>query len=97
MSQNTTKHLSYLGCKGKDKITGFEGVVDSVCFDLYGCIQVSLKPPMTKEGKVENGYWFDINRIVLESKKPVMKAPNFDEGYQAEGRQGSADKPSSRA
>jgi len=91
------KHVSLLGYRGKDKITGFEGVVDSVCFDLYGCIQVSLKPRMNEKGEVSNGYWFDVNRLKITSKKLIVNAPDFKQGYQAEGRQGAADKPSIRA
>jgi len=86
------KYLKFLGYRAKDKVTGFVGVVDSVCFDLYGCIQVSLKPPMNNQGEVRSGYWFDINRIQLLSKKSVIEVPNFEEGYQAEGKQGAADK-----
>ena len=96
MSKVAEKHLSCLGYKAKDKVTGFSGVVDSVCFDLYGCIQVSLKPPVNAKGEVLNGYWFDINRIKILSKSPVVKAPNFKARYQAEGKQGAADKPTER-
>ena len=91
------KHINLLGLKGTDKITGYKGVVDSVCFDLYGCIQVSLKPPMTKEGEVPAGCWFDVTRVKIESKKRVVDMPNFYEGYVAEGRKGSASKPTQKA
>lgn len=87
------KHIGFLGFRAKDKVTGFIGVIDSVCFDLYGCIQVSLKPPMNEKGEIPTGYWVDINRVKILSKKQIVTPPNFEEGYQAEGKQGAADKP----
>lgn len=87
------QHFELMGKKAKDKITGFKGVVDSVCFDLYGCIQVSLRPPLDKDGKVPDGRWFDVTRITVTSKTPVIELPNYSNGYIAEGRKGPADKP----
>jgi len=86
-------HIELLGFKAKDKITGFEGTIDSVCFDLYGCIQVSLKPPMDNDGKIPDGYWVDVTRIKITNKNRIVELPNFYEGYVAEGRKGAADKP----
>jgi len=87
------KHIDLLGREAKDKITGFKGVVDSVCFDLYGCIQASLKPPLDKNGKIPEGYWVDVTRLTLTSKKRPMNVPDFYEGYVSEGKKGAADKP----
>lgn len=87
------KHLSILGHKVKDQVTQFEGVAASVCFDLYGCIQVALNPGMGKDGKLQDCVWFDINRLVVLSKKPVMEVPNFDYGPVADGAKGPAEKP----
>lgn len=69
--------LKMLGYKGKDKVTGQTGVITSVCFDLYGCVQVVLNPGMDKNGKLKDCLWFDVDRITLTSKKPVMKQPEF--------------------
>lgn len=66
-------HLEKLGFEAEDKITGFKGVVDSVSFDLYGCIQYALRPPMDKEGKLPNGAWFDSNRIKIKGKKRIIE------------------------
>lgn len=87
------KHIDLLGHSAKDKITGFSGVIDSVCFDLYGCVQASLKPKIDSSGKVPDGYWFDVTRLKITSTKKVVDSPNFAEGYIAEGRKGPADKP----
>ncbi|MFT4095910.1 MAG: hypothetical protein QM651_02225 [Rhodoblastus sp.] len=68
--------IALLGRKGEDKITGFKGVVTSVCFDLYGCVQLALNPPIDDKGVVPDGRWFDVNRIAI-SGEPVMHAPDF--------------------
>ena len=91
------KHIELLGFSAEDKITGFKGVIDSVCFDLYGCIQISLKPKMDKEGKIETGYWFDVSRLKIDIKKRIVDLPDFYRGYVADGLKGPADKPTSKA
>jgi len=37
------KHLEMLGKEGFDVVTGFDGVITSVSFDLYGCVQAVVK------------------------------------------------------
>lgn len=88
------EHLQLLGQKVKDMVTGHEGIVNSVCFDLYGCIQASLDQGFDKEGKRKDAFWFDVCRLKVLDKKPVIERPNFVEGYVAEGRSGAAEKPS---
>ena len=86
------KHLDLLGLKVKDKVTGFCGVIDSISFDLYGCVQASVRPPINEKEELPDGRWFDVNRLSIKSKKPVMNIPNFTYGPQAEGKQGACDK-----
>ena len=86
-------NLKLLGFKVKDKVTGFEGVVSSVSFDLYGCIQFVVTPSVDKDGKAKDGRWFDVTRLEIESKDPVMSLPDFNKGYIAEGKKGPAEKP----
>lgn len=87
-------HLKMLGLKVKDRVTGFAGVVTSVGFDLYGCIQCVVTPGMnTKEEKLRDSLWFDINRLEVMSPKPVMQCPNFEFGPVAKGEKGAAPKP----
>ena len=87
------KHLSLLGMRVKDKITGFTGVVTSIGFDLYGCIQAVINPGVDKEGKLQELTWFDVSRLELLGAEPVIEQPNFESGRQAEGKQGPAEKP----
>lgn len=88
-------HLNLLGQRVQDRVTGFKGIVASVSFDLYGCIQAVVNPGLTSEDKLGDSQWFDINRLKVLSKKPVMKQPDFVSGPQADGDQGPAEKPMS--
>lgn len=95
MSNEAIKHLNLLGFKAKDKVTGFHGVVTSMSYDLYGCIQASLTPPVDKTDKeVKFGHWFDVSRLKILSKKPVIDVPDFTTDKQlAQGKKGPAEKP----
>lgn len=105
------KHIELLGLSAKDKVTGFKGVIDSVTFDLYGCIQASLRPPiddvrkeineigltswLTKPRNGNGNGRVDVTRLEV-SKERIIDPPNFAEGYVAEGYKGPSDKPSRR-
>ncbi len=93
MSKDIMEHISLLGKKAKDIVTGVEGVVTSVSFDLYGCIQATLNRGINEKNEPYEQYWMDVCRLEILDDKPVMQVPNYDRGYVAEGRQGSADKP----
>lgn len=90
---NIQKWIGLLGLKVKDKVTGMEGIVASICFDLYGCIQACVNPGLDKEGKQKDQHWYDVNRLEVVSKKPIMNVPNYYTGPIAEGNQGAAEKP----
>ncbi len=90
------KHMELLGMKVRDKVTGFRGVVSSVTFDLYGCIQALVTPEAGKAGKQEDSRWFDVQRLTVTSQAPVMALPDYEYGYPAEGRKGPAEKPSGK-
>jgi hypothetical protein len=70
------KDITLLGLKVRDRVTAFEGVVQSVCYDLYGCIQAVVTPGV-KEGKLEDARWFDTKRLEVLSSVPVMEVPSF--------------------
>ncbi|MNG26724.1 hypothetical protein D3C84_1117490 [compost metagenome] len=90
---NVQKHLSLLGLRATDRVSGFSGVVTSIGFDLYGCIQAVLHPGANSDGKMGESLWFDVNRLEIVDQAPVMETPNFEFGPVAEGRHGPADKP----
>ena len=82
------ENLNLLGFKGVDKVTGMKGVVTSVSFDLYGCVQLLLNPAVDlNNNKLANPYWFDEDRIRITGRKPVMTQPKFAM------TKGPADKP----
>jgi hypothetical protein len=91
-----------LGRYARDMVTNFEGVVTTVSLDLYGCVQVVLTPGKDKEGRLIDGHWFDVNRVVITSlpDHKIMRPPNY-EAYKSlhDYDRGAAEKPplSSRA
>jgi len=87
------KHLSLLGLKVRDKVTQVEGIVATIGFDLYGCVQAVVHPGIDKEGKMKDQLWFDVARLEVLDSSPVMTPPNFQHGRQAEGLQGCDKKP----
>jgi len=90
------KHLGLLGHEVKDKVSDFSGVVISMSFDLYGCIQADVRPTsLNKEkGTPQQGYWMDVSRLEIVSKYPFMEQPDFELGMVAEGKKGPAKLPS---
>jgi hypothetical protein len=84
------KYLDRLGLEGKDKVTGIEGTVTSISFDLYGCIQVILTPKKGDESKYPSCNWFDIGRVEFQEGFKVMETPNFMEPKKliSEGKKG---------
>ena len=93
MYENIEKHMKLLGLEVEDKVTGMKGVVSSVVFDLYGCIQATITPKVTKNNEKGVAYWYDVTRLKVLKKTPVMRRPNFDKGYVSEGKKGCAEKP----
>lgn len=84
------EHLAKLGLLMRDRVTGFQGIVTSVCFDLYGCVQYAVDPVVSsdKPNELAGGRWFDEKRLVALDTKPVMEVPTF------ESIPGPASKPS---
>jgi hypothetical protein len=54
-----------LGVIGKDKITGFKGVLTSRCEFLTGCNRYCIQPQELKEGKPIEGIYFDEEQIEI--------------------------------
>ena len=75
---NVEKHMCMMGVPVRDKVTGFEGAVTCVSFDLYGCVQCIVTPKAGKDGELKDGKWFDIARLQKTGSKPVMPTPDYD-------------------
>lgn len=72
------EHLKLLGFRVLDVVTGAEGVVESICFDLYGCVQAIVRPKVDEKGILQEGRWFDMKRLKAVSDAPVMPVPTFE-------------------
>ena len=70
--------IDLLGKSATDKVSGFTGVVTSVCFDLYGCVQTIVTPKVDDKGVAADGRWFDVNRLTIHDSERAMPVPNFD-------------------
>ena len=95
MTVNLQKHLDLLGMRVVDRVTGARGVVASITFDLYGCIQAVVNPGLGKDGKPMESAWFDVQRLEVTSNKPVMPRPEFEwtPKVVAAGWKGPAERP----
>jgi hypothetical protein len=67
------RSLALLGFPVRDRVTGATGVVTSVGFDLYGCVQCIVNPGTDKDGKMLDSLWFDINRLEVTDDRPRMR------------------------
>jgi hypothetical protein len=66
--------LLLLGHKVRDVVTLFEGIVTSLSFDLYGCVQALVQP----QDNEKSAQWFDTKRLKVSSQEPVMRQPSFE-------------------
>lgn len=75
-------HLELLGLHVVDRVTGATGVVTSISFDLYGCVQAFVHPTLKTTLKSKNDDtsmgWYDVKRLLIASPKRVMDIPDFD-------------------
>jgi hypothetical protein len=91
------RHLDLLGHEVKDKVSDFSGVVISISFDLYGCIQADVRSKAVNDkGQLCQGSWFDVSRLEKITDSPLMEQPNFYFGSVAEGKKGPANLPAKR-
>jgi hypothetical protein len=75
---NKEKDLALLGFKVVDRVSGFTGVVTSITYDLYGCMQGLVTPETAEEpSKQRDSRWFDLKRLKAISASPVMEVPSF--------------------
>jgi hypothetical protein len=72
------EHMELLGYVVQDTVSGFRGVVSTVAFDLYGCVQAIVTPAVDDKGALPEGRWFDVKRLKKMSESPVMPVPTFE-------------------
>lgn len=85
-------YFDLLGAKVRDRVTGFQGTATSLSFDLYGCVQVVITPPLDKDGKHVDGHWYDANRLEVLDAARVMPLPKYG-ATPATHSHGPAEKP----
>lgn len=91
--------IDMLGLKVRDKITAVEGIATSVCFDLFGCVQISIDRGMDEKGARLDSYWYDVARLEILPVPRVMPVPSFESAIPATPttyEHGPADKPAPR-
>lgn len=71
------RQMKLLGTKVRDRVTGFSGVVATMSFDLYGCVQAIVTPPVDDKGEMKDGRWFDTSRLDVIDATPVMDLPSW--------------------
>ena len=54
-----------LGKQGRDKITGYTGIITFHAKHLYGCDTYGLTPKIDNDGKLGDTCWFDEGRIEI--------------------------------
>jgi hypothetical protein len=67
--------LANMGKMGRDKVTGFEGMITAVAKHLYGCDTYYLTPKVNEKGerRSDEAGWFDEGRIQIIPDKPAVK------------------------
>ena len=69
-----------LGDKGKDIITGFEGICIAKFFWINGCVRADLQPQQMHEGKLVKSESFDVQQIEVTEKGCVkLKGVSYRE------------------
>lgn len=73
--------IEFLGCKAKDRISGFSGTVTGICHYISGCNQALISPTIGEKGELREGHWFDVQRLEVDNSKPIVldnsKSPGF--------------------
>ncbi len=62
-----------MGCRARDTITGFTGIVTGMAQYITGCDQVLLKPKVDEKGADVNGCWYDDGRLEYVDKGVKLK------------------------
>lgn len=88
MESEIHAHLALLGHPARDRVTDAEGVVTSVSFDLYGCVQGLLVFKRAPDGKQDDSRWYDVARLEKTGDR-VMHPPARWSGVET----GPEDKP----
>ncbi len=69
MKSRTSPPPIVLGCKAKDTLSGYEGIIIATSQYVNGCDRVGVQAPVTKGTNILPAQeWFDITRMVWTGK-----------------------------
>ena len=71
--------MELLGLEVEDKVTKVSGIVTSISYDLYGCIQAIITPDVETKNRDSVNGWYDIKRLNILSEVPIMDLPNWND------------------
>ena len=72
------EYLKNLGKKGRDRITGYEGVVIGLCRHAFRASQYCLIPP-AKDGRVGGSELMDCSRVEFPEEEPIIEAESVQD------------------
>ncbi len=79
MKKQKVKFTLENGTNVKSNISGFKGMITSRSDHLNGCNRYFVNPPVDKDGKLPEGYWFDEAELV-KLEEPTLKPQNQERG-----------------
>lgn len=69
------------GYWARDRVTGFQGVLTGSASYLTGCDQVCITPVAKEDNSLQEGRWYDINRVEIVGDKPYVTVDaTFEQG-----------------
>ncbi len=71
-------YLDMQGYSYKDKVTGFSGTAIGASFDIAGCVQITLAPPLNNE--IDAAIIIDAKRLEKSSKTRAMHRSTVNAG-----------------
>lgn len=69
------------GVKAKSVVTGFSGIITARANHLHGCNRYWLQPPVDKDGKILDGYWFDEGELEMIPCEKIEPKNNYRGGF----------------
>lgn len=75
-----------LGVKVVSRINGFHGMIISRAEHLNGCNRYFVLPPVDKDGKMLEGYWFDEGELEVVEQSTVERRNNDRGGFPSKTR-----------
>jgi len=84
--KQTTNFIFSNGDKVVTKMTGFKGIIDARADHINGCNRYSIQPPVDKDGKMQDGFWFDEADLEVVKEKVVKRSDNDRGGFHSKHR-----------